>query len=528
MGIPHDYRRGRRDKGVELQIVAGTWADPRGSYYEVTCDSGFDGESYSCSVRIQRPNGDVFDRQSVIQQFGDWTIVWGQKYVLDEATSNEHKLQWNNLRGGSGFVWQRVTPEHSRKSYGYARRGTAAHSAPPRAQEYHGNNWNSWFGWRKREHSAWQTWEKVEHDDSQAATVSDFSHDSGTETHAKKDLDGLDGSFDGRRDGPCEQSILENETWRPSLHPTPPRSKHNKQQFGRNGYFNREVVASRLPLDFPFDAWRKDSHRQGQYNSGCVSYASAADFKDVPIYAGYLERFDKEKNSGTISSPGALADFKQNVYVHGSVLHSSRVCLNDYLCFAIHTNAHGKPQASRPLLRLQARKGYALSGTYTAAGEDSANYAGTIHCRAVLQLFDWDVQVSHEATLRGGGRGSASIESLHNGDEVNFNARWIYEDDCGRLEAYEVYRQHPQSPPGLPGVPTAEQATEPTEDNSFGVQPERKDALNQKDEMLRDGLELLGGLRHDLDMDESSVMQWLTTGADGEEEVLPPDTVIHL
>lgn len=45
------------------------------------------------------------------------------------------------------------------------------------------------------------------------------------------------------------------------------------------------------------------------------------------------------------------------------------------------------------------------------------------------------VQVSHEATLRGGGRGSASIESLHNGDEVNFNARWIYEDDCGRLEA---------------------------------------------------------------------------------------------
>lgn len=43
----------------------------------MTCDSGFDGESYSCSVRIQRPNGDVFDRQSVIKQFGDWTIVWG-------------------------------------------------------------------------------------------------------------------------------------------------------------------------------------------------------------------------------------------------------------------------------------------------------------------------------------------------------------------------------------------------------------------------------------------------------------------
>lgn len=42
---------------------------------KVTCD-GF-GESYSCSVRIQRPNGDVFDRQSVIKQFGDWTIVWG-------------------------------------------------------------------------------------------------------------------------------------------------------------------------------------------------------------------------------------------------------------------------------------------------------------------------------------------------------------------------------------------------------------------------------------------------------------------
>ena len=36
MGISREHRRDRRE-GVALDIVTGTWADPRGSYYEA-CD----------------------------------------------------------------------------------------------------------------------------------------------------------------------------------------------------------------------------------------------------------------------------------------------------------------------------------------------------------------------------------------------------------------------------------------------------------------------------------------------------------
>ena len=80
-----------RRRGVELQLVLGTWADPRDSFYEapealfnrgpwqVTLDGYDDWES--CSVRIQRPNGDIFDRPSVIRQVSDWTIVWGTSHA---------------------------------------------------------------------------------------------------------------------------------------------------------------------------------------------------------------------------------------------------------------------------------------------------------------------------------------------------------------------------------------------------------------------------------------------------------------
>lgn len=40
---------------------------------------------------------------------------------------------------------------------------------------------------------------------------------------------------------------------------------------------------------------------------------------------------------GLCTSPGAVADYKQNVYVHGSVLYSSKVCLKDFICFIVHT-----------------------------------------------------------------------------------------------------------------------------------------------------------------------------------------------
>lgn len=516
MGISREHRRDRRE-GVALDIVTGTWADPRGSYYEVTCD-GF-GESYSCSVRIQRPNGDVFDRQSVIKQFGDWTIVWGQKYVLDEAISNGHKLQWNNLRGGSGFVWQRVKPD-SRYSYGSAPRGSAVRTATPRAagkaQDYDAKNWNSWFGWHNKHRSGWEKWDKTERsenvddeeedevepqedipNETQATTASD-SHDSATETAAKGSASEAD-AHDG-----LDQPVISTVRWRPKLHPPPPPPRQIHNRLTHSGYWNKEAVASRFSLEVPLDPPKK-SHRPGQYVTGCVSYASSVDFKDAPVYDGILERFDKEKNSGIISSQGAVADYKQNVYVHGSVLYSSKVCLKDFICFIVHTNAHGKPQASRPLLRLRANSGYALTGTFSAAPpEDREHIAGTIDCPAVKQLFEWDVQVSHEV-----GR------QLQSGDKVNFNARWIYEDNDGKLEACEIQCENPQPPPGL-NVPCAvepeappglgdvlpPELVEPSED-SLNRAPLDQSYSGADEQRLRDSLELLGAsLAQDLDVEQ--------------------------
>lgn len=524
MGISRDHRRDRRDTrdtretGVALDIVAGTWADPTGSYYEVTCDTGFDGErtAYSCSVRIQRPNGDVFDRPSVIKQFGDWTIVWGQKYVLDEAISNEHKLQWNNLRGGSGFVWQRVKAEYSRyRGYGSARKGSTVRTAPRatgKAQEYESKTWNSWFGWQKKDRDDWE-WDKTgnsdkvdedaeadeaQHETVAATTASDDAVDSATDTAA---MFGSASEADGEKRDLPDQAVIETR-WRPKLHPPPPPPRQIHR--ANLGYWNKEAVASRMSLDIPHHRPKRESCRPGQHINGCVSYATAGDLKDVPIYDGTLERFDKDKNSGTISSRGALADFKQNVYVHGTVLNSIKVCLKDRLCFRVHMNAHGKPQASRPLLRLRANEGYALSGTFTAAAAHSG-IAGTIHCQSVSQLFDEDVQVSHEV-----GR------QLQSGDRVNFNARWIYEDNDGKLEASEV--QWEDQAPGLPGAPESREteedvqappglSLEPMElvlaqpdEESFDRSPPNQEAPQQG---LRDSLDLIGaGLAQDLEIEQ--------------------------
>lgn len=51
------------------------------------------------------------------------------------------------------------------------------------------------------------------------------------------------------------------------------------------------------------------------------SYASAADFKDVPIYAGYLERFDKEKNSGGLDKQDMMRAKQKATANTNTVLH---------------------------------------------------------------------------------------------------------------------------------------------------------------------------------------------------------------
>ncbi|CAE7555146.1 unnamed protein product, partial [Symbiodinium necroappetens] len=99
----------RREKDADwLQQMEGNWSDRHGSCYEVFRDAAYKGTSYSCSVRIQRPSGEAFSRPAVIKQVEDGTIIWGQKYILDETHSTQDSLSWKNLRGYSGFSWQRM------------------------------------------------------------------------------------------------------------------------------------------------------------------------------------------------------------------------------------------------------------------------------------------------------------------------------------------------------------------------------------------------------------------------------------
>lgn len=124
----------RREKDADwLQQMEGNWSDRHGSCYEVFRDAAYKGTSYSCSVRIQRPSGEAFSRPAVIKQVEDGTIIWGQKYILDETHSTQDSLSWKNLRGYSGFSWQRMKPRASAPKAAEVQGGEdcRVHPAPP-------------------------------------------------------------------------------------------------------------------------------------------------------------------------------------------------------------------------------------------------------------------------------------------------------------------------------------------------------------------------------------------------------------
>jgi len=124
----------RREKDADwLQQMEGNWSDRHGSCYEVSRDAAYKGTSYSCSVRIQRPSGEAFSRPAVIKQVEDGTIIWGQKYILDETHSTHDSLSWKNLRGYSGFSWQRMKPRASAPKAADVQGGEdcRVHPAPP-------------------------------------------------------------------------------------------------------------------------------------------------------------------------------------------------------------------------------------------------------------------------------------------------------------------------------------------------------------------------------------------------------------
>ena len=287
----HQEAWDRRPWSDILWKLCGPWRDPQGSYYDVYQDKATDstGASYTCSVRIQRPNGETFERPHVIKQIGADTVVWGQKYVLDQVSYGSDHLTWRHLNRDGGFTWQRAW--------------TGSKISKPVSQP----SWNS-YHWNQK----------------------------------------LDNSY-------------KNDTWK-----------------RESGYVWKEKQNAQLHS--------KGNKVMSDYGeSSCYAHAKVLN-KSAPIYQGTLLRFDFNKNCGAIDSDGAKTDFDQLVYVHGSVLQSSKVSKGDEVCFILHLSPQGKVQASRPLLKLKGKLpgSFALSGTYLLDSEHSSEYAALQPKRIML------------------------------------------------------------------------------------------------------------------------------------------------
>eukprot|EP00931_Biecheleriopsis_adriatica_P008644 TRINITY_DN109795_c0_g1_i1.p1 TRINITY_DN109795_c0_g1~~TRINITY_DN109795_c0_g1_i1.p1 ORF type:complete len:642 (+),score=68.92 TRINITY_DN109795_c0_g1_i1:267-1928(+) len=160
--------------------------------------------------------------------------------------------------------------------------------------------------------------------------------------------------------------------------------------------------------------------------SGASSCASNAGKIGNPLYTGSLAFFRAEKNCGIISSTGARAEYGTDVYAFRTVLERGNAGIGDTVCFSVHMNPKGTPQASSPLVRLAAASGFALVGVFRCYTDESRPDVdgGFIHCQELKKMFSEDVEVRRELA-----------SGLRAGCRVAFNANLTTD---GKLEASQV------------------------------------------------------------------------------------------
>lgn len=122
------------------------------------------------------------------------------------------------------------------------------------------------------------------------------------------------------------------------------------------------------------------------------------DWMAPDFHAGRVSLIDLEKFVSLVRCPAS--GFSRDVYVHQSVADPSALSLNDVVCFKVHMNSKGLPQASAPFWK---RVGIESSESFTRFGEfqglvvRSEDGPISIDCPDVTQLHGRDAVMQEES-----------------------------------------------------------------------------------------------------------------------------------
>lgn len=154
------------------------------------------------------------------------------------------------------------------------------------------------------------------------------------------------------------------------------------------------------------------------------------DWMPDEFHAGRVCLVDVTKNVSMVRCPAS--NLSRDVYVHQSVAEPSALAVNYVVCFKIHTNKHGLPQASAPLWK---RIGTDATDSVVRFGEFQGlvvrldDGSISIDCAEVIQLHGKDASMSEESMnacgLVEGNFISFEVSLDDNGDPQALPPCWI-------------------------------------------------------------------------------------------------------
>eukprot|EP00435_Cladocopium_sp_Y103_P025892 s1882_g6.t1 len=154
------------------------------------------------------------------------------------------------------------------------------------------------------------------------------------------------------------------------------------------------------------------------------------DWMPDEFHAGRVCLVDVTKNVSMVRCPGS--NLTRDVYVHQSVAEPSALAVNDVVCFKIHTNKHGLPQASAPLWKrigTDATDSVVRFGEFQGLVVRSDDGSTSIDCAEVIQLHGKDASMSEDSMnacgLVEGNFISFEVSLDDNGDPQALPPCWI-------------------------------------------------------------------------------------------------------
>jgi len=122
------------------------------------------------------------------------------------------------------------------------------------------------------------------------------------------------------------------------------------------------------------------------------------DWMAPDFHAGRVSLIDLEKFVSLVRCPAS--GFSRDVYVHQSVADPGALSLNDVVCFKVHMNSKGLPQASAPFWKrvgIESSESFARFGEFQGLVVRSEDGPISIDCPDVTQLHGRDAVMQEES-----------------------------------------------------------------------------------------------------------------------------------